>query len=303
MHMAHIMHMYYGMATPNPVQDAGLIVVADANLAGAIFWWTLSGNISVERLHSAWVAAGFDENLLPSPPTPYEALNRAMHAFQTKRVLARPLGGRKGWALVEESPTSEGGLEYTTQAIARLIEGELVVEDLGILPPDQIQDRYEYFRHTLTPTDVSMWLSTKLVGLVHAAKLRPTGGVYFVPYNHVAVFKSWAKLLREVSDHMVYEVPALKSDEAVEAVLAALIAEADKEISAMETELDMEDLGPKALRTRGARCDSLCNKLEAYKGLLGRGLENTQTRLEHLQATIVTAAFVEEIANDEVLGS
>ena len=283
------------MTATAQTQDAGVIAVSDAALAGGIFWWSLSGDLDFAKLHTAWMTAGYDEKLLPKGATPAEALNRAVHAFQNKRTLARPLGGKRGWALVSEATSNDGNdLQYDTLCTARVdSDGHLHISHNNPDLNKQILGRYHYYRNTLTATDVSMWLSGRLIAQAHAIKLRSTGGVYFIPHEQLDTFKAWAGLLRGISDHVVYEVPALKSDEAVEAILAALMAEADTEVGAMETELDTEDLGKRALKTRTRRCDDLRVKLVAYEGLLGRSMDAMQGRLEGLQAALVEASMLE----------
>lgn len=274
-------------ATSNP----GVIAVADVDTAGAIVWWRLSGPLALDKLEGAWDAAGLDSALLPKNPSPAECVARAMRTHQSKRVLARPLGGRKGWALVTESPTADGDLDYTTMAKAHLDDDKRIrVEGADDLKHG-IEGAFVHHRQTLAATDVSMWLSGTLIGKMEAIKLRDTGGVYFVPRQHLDTFRAWAGLLRGISDHVVYEVPALQSDEAVEAILAALMAEADHEIGAMETELDTEDLGKRALKTREAKCGALRIKLATYAELLGVSMEQTSDRLEHVQAALVEAAM------------
>lgn len=270
--------------------ETGLIAVVDAETAGAIVWWRLSGQLPLEDLAIAWHAAGLDPALLPKRPTPTESLARAMREHQSARVLARPLGGRRGWALVQETP-SDSDLDYDTICTARVIADDNVAVNSDA--PDElvhrVQDSYLHYRGTYTTADISTWISAKLIGQVEAIKLRETGGIYFVPRGHVELFRRWVSVLGSVSDHVVYEVPALKSEEAVEAILAALMTEADDEVEGMEDELDCEELGKRALKTRERRCEALRSKLQTYEELLGRSLDAMQERVEALQGTVVAS--------------
>ncbi len=273
--------------------DPGVIAITDdiVETAGCVTWWRLSGSLPLETLQSAWGAAGHDDRLLPKQTTPAEALARAVRQHQSKRVLARPLGGRRGWALVNEDATDDG-LDYQVLCKAHVEEQRIVVACDDDALRRKIEDAYVAHRAALSATDVSMWISGKLISQVQAVKLRDTGGVYFVPRDNVATFVGWAGLLRGISDHVVYELPALRSEEALEAIMVAVITEADKELAAMEEELDMDDLGVRALRTRERRCEAVRFKIATYEHLLGQGMEDMQDRLGALQASIVEAAIL-----------
>ena len=290
------------MTNTQQTENPGVVAVTDDMAIhldfGAIVWWRLGGQLPLDKLEEAWDEAGQDSALLPKNPSPVESMTRAVRSLQSRRQLARPLGGRKGWALVTENPTQDDDLEYETVAKV-FLDGDKHLQIQA--DPEltcKVQDAYNYCRTTLAATDVSLWLSSKLIGYVKAIKLRDTGGIYFIPRQHMAIFRKWAGLLRGVSDHVIYEVPALQSDEAVEAIMAALMVEADGEITAMETELDTEDLGKRAIRTRETKCEALRAKLETYAELLGVSMEATNDRLEAVQATLVEATLVNEGDSD-----
>lgn len=276
--------------------DPGVIAITDdiVETAGCVVWWRLSGSLALETLQSAWEAAGHDMALLPKQITPSEALSRTMRQHQRKHVLARPLGRYKGWALVSEDVT-DGELDYEVLCKAHLDSDKRVVveaDDENLV--FAITDAYHAHRDILSATDVSIWISGRLIPQVQAVKLRDTGGVYFVPRDNVTTFVAWAGLLRNISDHVVYELPALRSEEALEAILVAVVTEADKELAAMEGELDMDELGVRALHTRERRCETVRAKITTYEHLLDQGMEDMQDRLGSLQAAIVEAAILAE---------
>lgn len=283
------------MSVPDTL-ELGIIAVTDAEMAGAIVWWKLQGALPIERLEEAWDAAGLDSKLLPPNPRPSDCLVRALREHQSSRQLARPLGRSKGWVLVSEESSGDD-LDYTTLVRARLDEDKNLVVDVehpaGQEAANAMQMAFARYRGLLVTTDVSAWISHTLVPAARAVRLRKSGGIYFVPLDHVDAFRSWVGALRSASDHVVYEVPALKSDEAVEAILAALVAEADQELTAMEGELDTTEMGKRALKVRERRCDRMREKVETYEALLGQRMGDLQGRLEGLRASLVEAAFVD----------
>lgn len=273
------------MSTENP----GVIAVLDGQSTGCIVWWRLAGTVQVSVLQDAWKQANLPEELLPEPPTQHTALGRAMSELAERRRLVRALKGRKGWGVVEETAT-DTTLDYQLNLKARIADGALMLEpDTGKLA-DEVKVQFASYSSAYTITDTSALLCS-LVKRLKAVPLRDTGGVYFVPRDQVPELRRAVEALKTVSDHRVFEVPALKSDEAVEAILAALISEADKETSEMETEFDTAELGGRALRTRAGRAESLLAKVKEYETLLGTNLQAITERVAGLKDALVTAAL------------
>lgn len=264
----------------------------DGQATGAIVWWRLSGEVNVDTLQKAWLDANLGGELLPEPPTPHTALGRAMRELAERRRLVRSLKGHKGWGVVDETAT-DTTLDYQLQIKASIEDGKLKVEPSGHTLADEVKLKYATYSSTYTVTDTSALLSA-VVKSLHAVPLRDTGGVYFVPRNKTDELRRVVTVLKSVSDHRVFEVPALKSDEAVEAILAALISEADKETSEMETEFDTAELGGRALRTRAGRAESLLSKVKEYETLLGTNLQAITERVAGLKDALVTAALSAE---------
>lgn len=283
------------LATINP----GVVAVPDAaeGTAGAIVWWRLSGGLDLERMTMAWEAAELNKRLLPDYPSEQTALLRAANFLTDKRLLARPMEGTKGWALVREVAKGEG-LDYEVLIRARVTKDQGLKVEAGPNPQapqlvERLRAEYERFQRELTLGDVSGWMS-KLIRTTQAVALRDTGGVYFVPRSHVDTYRRIAGAIHAASGHKLFEVPALRSDEAVEAILDAVIREAEGEVGSMETELDTEDLGERALRTRQNRCERMREKVKLYEELLGKSLEGLHKRMEGLEASITTAILVSQ---------
>src|SRR5581483_2410390 len=116
-----------------------------------------------------------------------------------------------------------------------------------------------------------------------------TGGVYFIPQQCVEKYRQMVNAIGAAADHSLFEVPALKSDEAVEAILDAVLREADSECTNMETELDAGALKKRALRARVGKCEALREKVETYEKLLGKSMPKVQERIENLKASVVEA--------------
>jgi hypothetical protein len=281
-----------------------VISVTDSQEAGAICWWRLSGEVSRQALAAAWEEAGLAEDLLPVGCTPGAALRRAIVKFSHGRQMVRPLGDRLSFAIVVERVTgiaiddgTEQELAYET--IARVSMGE---DDKLVCKGDPkicaaVTAGYEAALGTYDANDISMWMSGRLLPYVQAVSLRDKGGIYFVPRATVDTWRAIVGLIRGVSAHTVFEVPAMSSNEAVAAILDAISREAQEAAEAMETELIEQDLSAKVLRNRVVKLDKVAAKVATYEALLGTSLDALRARLEALNAQMAAAIFSAEAAD------
>lgn len=285
--------------------QANVIAIQDApdNTVGAIVWWRLSGRTGHDYLVSALTEAGVDENVIPFAVAPGEALSRAIRSCADKRILARPLGRNAGWALVRETVENED-LEYETLLKAKLDKAgdtaKLQVDSVDLPLVAKVQTAYHYALSGLTTQDISTWLSRTVMPHLNAVALRKGGGIYFIPRDRMADLRRVTEGLNVANpDHDVYEVPAMHSEEAVRAVMDAVIAEADVDLEFMENEFERGDLGERALRNRQSKCGRMLTKLDAYERLLGQSMDNVRDRVERFQAEVVTAAMMAGADEDD----
>jgi len=286
---------------------AGYVIPADIDpsklpTAGAIAWWRLSGATDHDKLTAAWLAAGLNAEDLPLPPTPEQGIRRALKEQEEKRVMARPLAAKGSYALVVEKLVSDGGsgeLEYQTTFRVKVDLTGLITFDpdghtAGNLPMAAKQEeiRAAYIRHVaaLSQGDISSWL-VDLAYKVKAVSLRDTGGIYFVPAPQLEQWHTIVNVLRACSGHQMFEVPALKSSEAVDAILDAVTTEAMDEISKLEAALDSDSMGARGLKNRSERAASMLAKLKSYEALLGKGTASINEKLEQLQVDLAQAAL------------
>lgn len=266
-----------------------VIAVTDAQAAGAMVWWELSGLVETEKLRTAWAAARLPD-IVPDDTAPTAALRRAVNELAEQRKLVRPLAGRDGYSLVEE--TAEGSsLAYAQQVVATVDSvGRLVLSPADSPLAEQIMDSYAKHLEHLVPSDVSQVL-VSLAESQQALSLRGRGGFYFLPPAGLEKFRAAARVLRTVSSHVCYEIPAMRSDRAVEAILAAVEREALAEATTIEKAID-EGMGARALRGKADHVAQVERKVAIYERLLGTSLVDLQERLQTLRARLSEAAIV-----------
>lgn len=282
------------------IQDVQGVVAVTENVptAGAIVWWRLSGTVDYEKLKAAWAAAGLDEKRLPLPCTPTTALRRAANELREKRRLVRPLGRGNGFAIVRERVTKDQKeLDYEVLCKVTLnAVGRVQIETVGAVDNEvakishEVRAAYEKHLGELQTEDFSGWL-VRLMPHLDAVGLRDSGGVYFVPHAAVDSLARAAAVLRDVSEHAVHRVPALRSDDAVDAILDAVAQEAEAEALAMEQDIVDGKLGAKGYTNRVVTCEEVEAKVTRYEELLGRSLPKLTERLEKLRANLTVAAM------------
>ena len=284
-----------------------IFAVSDVNSAGEITYCRLSGDVDVERLKEVWAQRSLDPALLPPQPTDEYALKRA--CLESKggfRVLLRPLQGITGYALVTE--TADGkDLTYDTDGMLRAYvvydqtaDGpkipRAVVEPENHPKAKTIRALFEEYRGTISSRLIGgNWLWGKLAALCQSVSLRDTGGVYFIPADCVDRWHVFCEAIEEASLSTIFHIPAVRADEAIFAVLAALQVEAESEIASMAEELSRADdgaLGARALRSRAMRSRDVRAKVQHYEKLFERAVPGLQEKIDALDADIASAVLL-----------
>lgn len=287
-----------------------VVVTEDLKGAGAVVYWNMVGGaILVTQFKALLEAAGLKglakgvkgPGLATAIKRGLEALpasnNRPQAVSSGARLLVRPAS--TGWHLQEESELN-GQLVYRNLAVVSDVEGDgaqkYKVEPSPTLNEVErdnlvirLRDSINYYLLHLTGADVSSWLVDVLSRNLNALGLRDKGGMYFVPPSSMPDWVTIRTLLRN-QGHQVYEIPAMRSDETVQTVLAAMLAEANALAEKIELELDTGELGTGAIETRTGKVSAMQAKLESYRQLLGvttPAIDDRFTRLER-QLTLLT---------------
>jgi hypothetical protein len=229
--------------------------------------------------------------MVPEDPPPRTALKRAVETLAEQRKLVRPLAGREGYSLVEE--TADGETLAYKQAVVATVDGvgKIKVEPSTGTLADSIAASYQRHLDNLVPSDISTLL-VRFTESLDAVALRARGGFYFLPPVAVDKFRLAAQVIRSVGAHVCYEIPALRTESAVQAILAAVEREAADEIEAFEAVLSNTEAGPRALKTQSKKCDRVATKVAGYEALLGTSLVELQERLSGLRSRLAEATLL-----------
>lgn len=267
--------------------DNKIIVVPDGKNAGLVTWWRLSGTINYDALTEAWASAGLDAGELPDPPSDSEALKRAIIDMRGPHTLIRQLPNVMGFAVVDES-FDDGDPEYEMRFKLWLDYDALEMRFDPAVDAEQVREINERFataRRELVASDLSSWL-VRRVWKASAVALRDTGGIYFVPETQARAWEEFADVFHKVGASRVHVIPAMKSERAVEAVMAAVIAETEAEVAAVLKRIENGELGGRALKTQAAKCDAMADKLRTYEQLLGVRMGDMQRLVQEADARV-----------------
>lgn len=285
-----------------------MLIAIDSNnedLAGAIVYWRLSGAVNGEDLNAALTERGLDDHTL-GLPTPKRALRRTLQEYARGEVFLRAGKGKDGGLyLVRQSVADTAGEEPEFDVWVRghlnvagqpkiTITGDTTAaEDMAA----SIVDRYWHHVFYVGTTDISAWL-IKQAAVCDALSLRDTGGVYFIPRHAIDEWRRRADALHEQTACRVYMIPAMRTEEALDAVLQSMIDECEAFAAAFDQEIAAGELGKRALEERAERAKTFLAKLARYEKLLGGAAEGKldaiRASIEAQQVAAITAALTME---------
>lgn len=290
----------------------GLIAVPDAlgDVAGIIVWWELTGFVGYDDLAEAAELHGVAEAELPELPGCSTALMRAAAASTIdKRQLLRPLKKRGSWEIVQETvvergldneegkPTTRERTSHESLVVGwvdRDLNGQLLpyVEaqnDAGDVIARRILACYPGFKHALSTSDVSAWLIYLAEKRCSGVGLRARGGFYFIPRDCVDYWRAVVTTVRACSGHQLMEIPAMRTEEAVEAILGAVRKEAELAFSELETYLEAGVISTRGANAYTRQMQDVRAKVQRYADLLGVAQVDLLDRAEQLAGVLQSA--------------
>lgn len=278
-----------------------IIATEDLPTAGALVYWRLEGVVYRGDIEEDWTDAGLPTRLMPKAPCGSTALRRAMRELRGSRRLVRPLTGRGHFALVNESIDRSNGveaLEHSTSLTVKL-RGEEQLEFAPTYHPDTQAVTNAFVKHVAASSQSEVGSAlVKLVAHLDGLSLRDTGGFYYLPPSKVAAWEAAMAIFAKHSKHKLFKIPAMRSEDAMTAIIDALQQEADAEVKDMESVLAEEDAGVVKLRNRHSHCESVEEKVTRYEELLGTKLDDLRARLESLRANLAAAVLKAQADSD-----
>ena len=269
---------------------------------GYMVFWSLTGEVPVSALAAAWAHCNLNPDLLPEPPSVAASFSRACAGEKNPSRLVRAVKG--GFAFVRETPDNKGKVTHDVECYVyhEPITGAFRNEPgtMTQAEADVMQARVEAaFRHQRTHyaiNDLSLWVTAR-VKATRAVAMRPTGGFYFVPPSGTPQIDAMKAALGAVGV-TIFTVTAVHNDAAAEAIVAALAAEVETMAERVTAEIDAEEVGSRALKSREEAARDLASKVEHYESVIGGSLAAITGKLGGLQHSIVVAMAKAEAEAD-----
>lgn len=295
-----------------------LVIVPDASgeVAGVVSWWKLSGAVHWARIAEVCEDLDWPEKHLLDLPGKHAVLKRALHkVFRGARTLIRTMPGSKGYTIVEENwklgdVPEEQDPRASYETVLQVVFDEdqpTSINIHGTRPGDAdsaalVFDHYRKSASEITSDDLSSWVTDQAWRL-KAVKLRETGGIYFLPKEHMAEWEKFGNVLRTATPSKIYSLPCLRTGEAVEAILSAVNDEAEQLFGRLQDQDKEEDdkRGKRFYRSRIERCDEMGAKIKTYEQLLGKKMKALRKRFQEMQAAASAALLT--IEDDDAKGN
>lgn len=266
--------------------ESGFMAVDSAEAStGSIVYWSLKGLVNLPQLTEAWPAE-LPAAWLPEEASDKTALSRACKDQAGASLIVRkhPKGG---WALVHET-VSETTLNYTSNPPRAYLEEEKVTfeGEVDQVLQGRILAAFVEYRFALNQIDCSGWL-TSIMKAVKAVVLRDHGGMYFVPRDKMSQIDLIKKVLKTVSRHKLYKIPAKHCEDSMEGVLDGLATEADKVFSDVNGALVTSDITPAKVRGYLTQVEGVLEKVRSYERLLNTPMTASVMQLAQLRIRLL----------------
>lgn len=278
--------------------NAQVIAIRDDMAAsaevGSIVWWSLRGDVNRDQLQAALRLAG---SSVDAPPEVSQvvALSRAM-AAAAKLFSAETHQRKRGSWLLVHHPIEDGlakRLTYDVRAEAELRSGVL---EIAAAYPDEttVREAYAAARANLSVIDMGGWYCDQLTRL-GAIPLRERGGFYFLPRAGQVEWERIVSAVHSSSEHRIERMPAMRSADAVDAIIRALTADTAGECTKLQEALD-NGVGSRALAARERDAANLLVKVASYEAMLGASLDTLRNSVEEMRGAVCVARLSADAA-------
>lgn len=309
-------------------QQNGFVAVTE-NVAGAgsSVFWSLRGDQNRDALVAEWKAEGLDAWEVPQTRGDEAALWRAVDSVVKAANASRPADstapllrsatvpmakgdgkhvialGWERWSDDTRTETRDGAWKAEGRVI-RYTDGtrdHLELEGLATQYADAIRSAYARERGRLPHSSVSNWLANRVIPSLGGVNLKTAadgaksaGGLYYLPPDSVDLWRRMVRALRAADAGRFYELPTMRSDEAVAAILDALTVEITDSCATMEDALVEDDMGVRALRSSAERAQTVLAKVGRYEKVLALSLDNLREQAERTIAAHTAAILASE---------
>jgi len=296
----------------------------DRSLAGASISWELVKKVVTDDLRVALTAAGID--FMPEDSSPAGALHRMMQdMFQNRNNLVKPVanptGSKKPAYAVLPRADENGKMAYkeswscgidivdfgngaTDVSLAFSTDASGATE----APPEVIEDmvgRFPEYLASLGAEDISIWLVSLVKGTLKGIPTIGGAGTFFIGPAEVSIWRRLKTALKPFGIRL-YEIPAMRSAEALECVVESVKRYSATAIAELQSDLEKyqalkaersanpkaRDIQQRVLDSREARIKEQLALVERYERLFDVKLDELRGSLSNLETGFANLALV-----------
>jgi hypothetical protein len=282
----------------------------DGKNVGMQVFWRLTGNIDQEAFDTA-LSAILPTSLLPAKSRTDKYLKRALEAVRGSRSsnLVRKVEEGK-FSIVKETRDllnleleGEHDSAYNVTVNACVVTNPDGSQFVKITPeghPQAEEIRSEFERQRMlysTGSDISQWLTTKVINHIDGVSARERGGTYFLlSQDSVAKFNEIAEAMKSVSKYdssgrliegiKVYRIPCIMNDDLAESVVDSITEEAEALLLAVNEKVEEDDMTLRGWAGQRREILKLQSKVSKLGNVLGVGFDNIFKNIEEVNTSI-----------------
>jgi hypothetical protein len=282
-------------------QSDYVIPLNNSIACGSVVWWGLSGTVELEALTKALSDECVPESMEPGSPSLEVAAVRAVQTTLRPDQRLEVVAKRRLWEveLLGVGTDIDDGVGTRTHTKCLRVSIEETPDKakrVHIIArhPDwenqkrQALDLVDVCSNRLAHNDISEWLIWVAVERCKAVTLRESGGIYFIPKDYVDLWNMVVAALQSVSAHRCFALPAMKSEDAAQALMVSVRNEANAALHAFEAYLE-GTTSTKGLNAIERDLTDALMKVDLYCDLLGTSLPGFYDRAELIRGAVVAA--------------
>jgi hypothetical protein len=265
---------------------------AELNISGSVVFWNCAVETDVRRLTAELELIGESE-FLPGERTPFAALKRAAaKLWKGEEYHIANLKDREG-ITVEKVTYGETENTYDQIAYATLNEKQTAVDVVYCkgwetkVSEQEWRDAADYELNLCAANAVGIALA-KAVEALDGYRLRPTGGVYFLPNWQSERFARIAAAYEAAGfdgNTQVHRLEVAHGDQTIRSVHSTITERIRERVAEMRQEL-ADGLKKAGRRNRLAEVNDLAAKVAKYESLLQTSLSDVQAELANVQTQL-----------------
>lgn len=262
--------------------------------SGLVIYWSLTRWSSRSRLKDLWGEAGYSQ-YVPEPRPNISCLRDALNeVFGGSRHLVRRLATRTGFTVVHEE-RGENENAYRPFLTAKCLgEHSEPIFTGDTSKADEVLAAYRLHAGRIEAPQLAGAM-VKIVSDLGGTRLRPTGGIYWLPGRRTVEWERVTEAIEAAADDgksVCYSISHDLDEKAIFAVQDAIIQEVTSEAKRLYEEIHSGDIGERAIQSRKREAGTLRKKVAEYEALLGVGLDNLRTALDRVDQTNAVASLL-----------